>query len=51
MIAALKHNRRAIGSEKEEQYVEIAHDRLEDYFKGTLRFRPLGKPIHQQTGK
>ncbi|HID99090.1 MAG TPA: site-specific DNA-methyltransferase [Thiotrichaceae bacterium] len=51
LIAALKHNRRAIGSEKEEQYVDIAHDRLEDYFKGTLRFRPLGKPIHQPTGK
>jgi len=51
LIAAIKHNRRAIGSEKEEQYVEIAHDRLEDYFKGTLRFRPLGKPIHQPTGK
>ncbi|RKZ50618.1 MAG: site-specific DNA-methyltransferase [Candidatus Parabeggiatoa sp. nov. 3] len=51
LIAAIKHNRRAIGSEKEEQYVEIAHDRLEDYFKGTRRFRPLGKPIHQPTGK
>lgn len=27
LIAALKHNRRAIGSEKEAQYVDIAHDR------------------------
>jgi adenine-specific DNA-methyltransferase len=51
LIAAIKHNRRAMGSEKEQQYVEIAHDRLEAYFQGTLRFRPLGKPIHQPTGK
>jgi DNA modification methylase len=50
LIAAIKHNRRAIGSEKEAQYIEIAHERLNAYFNGTLRFRPIGKPIHQPTG-
>ena len=50
LIAAIKHNRRAVGSEKEAQYIEIAHERLNAYFNGTLRFRPIGKPIHQPTG-
>ncbi|OQY43946.1 MAG: site-specific DNA-methyltransferase [Candidatus Parabeggiatoa sp. nov. 2] len=51
LIAAIKHNRRTIGSEKEAQYIDIAKERLQAYFNGTLRFRPLGKPIHQPTGK
>ncbi len=50
LIAAIKHNRRTIGSEKEAKYVEMAKERLPAYFNGTLRFRPLGKPIHQPTG-
>ncbi len=50
LIAALMHNRRAAGSEKEAEYVNIARDRLEAYFNGTLKVRPLGKPVHQPTG-
>jgi adenine-specific DNA-methyltransferase len=51
LIAAVKHNRRAMGCEKEPEYVEIARQRLLDYFNGTLRYRPLGKPIYQPTGR
>jgi adenine-specific DNA-methyltransferase len=50
LIAAIKHNRRAMGSEKEAQYIDIAYQRINAYFDGTLRFRPIGKPIHQPTG-
>lgn len=50
LIAATIHNRRAMGSEKETEYVEIARDRLQSYFNGTLRTRPIGKPVHVPTG-
>ena len=51
LIAAIKRNRRAIGSEKEGDYVDIAHERLTAFFNGTLRLRPLGKPVHKPTGR
>lgn len=50
LIAATMHNRRAMGSEKEIEYIEIARDRLQSYFNGTLRTRPIGKPVHVPTG-
>jgi len=50
LIAAIMHNRRAIGCEKEETYVQIALQRIKDYYNGTLHYRPLGKPIYQPTG-
>lgn len=51
LVAALMHERRAMGCEKEETYVEIARKRILDYFNGILRYRPLGKPVYQPTGK
>ena len=51
MLAALKNNRRAIGCEKEEQYIAIAKERVQQLESGALPYRTLGKPIHQPTGK
>ncbi|OGO42262.1 MAG: DNA methyltransferase [Chloroflexi bacterium RBG_16_57_9] len=51
LIAAIMHNRRAAGSEKESEYVEIAHERLLAYFNGTLTVRPIGKPVYEPTGR
>ena len=51
LIAAIKHNRKAMGCEKESQYVEIAHQRINSFFNGTLRTRPMGKPVYKPTGK
>jgi DNA modification methylase len=51
LLAALRHNRRAIGCEKEEQYIQIARQRIGDFYAGSLPYRPLGKPIHQPTGR
>jgi len=51
LIAATMHNRRAAGSEKEAGYVKIVHERLSAYFNGTLKVRPMGKPVHQPTGQ
>ncbi|HSK72233.1 MAG TPA: site-specific DNA-methyltransferase [Pyrinomonadaceae bacterium] len=51
MLAALKNDRRAIGCEKEPEYIEIAHQRIDDLSTGKLRYRQLGKPVHQPTGR
>ncbi|MBI5305900.1 MAG: site-specific DNA-methyltransferase [Chloroflexi bacterium] len=50
LIAAIKHNRRAMGSEKEKEYVDISHERIAAYFNGELKIRPLGKPVFVPTG-
>lgn len=51
LIAATKHNRRAMGCERESTYIKIAHQRLVAFFNNELPIRPLGKPIYQPTGK
>jgi len=47
LLAAIMHNRRAAGCEKEKTYVEIAKQRIKDYYNGALHYRPLGKLIYQ----
>jgi adenine-specific DNA-methyltransferase len=51
LLAAVKHGRKALGCEKELEYVEIAKQRMADLASGNLRYRPLGKPVHQPTGQ
>ncbi len=51
LIAAIKHNRKAVGCDKETQYVEVAKERINSYFNGTLRTRPMAKPVYKPTGK
>ncbi len=46
VIAALKHNRRGYGCDIVQEYVDIAHSRLDALDAGTLRTRPMGKPIY-----
>lgn len=45
LIAALKNNRKALGSEKEKKFVDIGLDRLEKLREGTLKTRPIYKEI------
>lgn len=51
LIAAIMHNRRAMGSEKEPRYADAARERIQSYFDGVLQRRPVGRPVHQPTGK
>jgi len=51
LIAALKNNRKAIGVDKEQKYISIAKERIEDFYTGKLKIRPLGKPVFEPTGK
>lgn len=50
LLAALLHNRKAIGVEKEPEYFEIARGRINDLENGILKKRELGKPVHKPTG-
>lgn len=47
MIAANMHNRKSIGCEWKKDYADIAEKRLSDLTNGTLKTRPMGKPIYQ----
>jgi adenine-specific DNA-methyltransferase len=51
LIAALMHERRAIGAEKEKGYIKEAKDRIDQLFAGTLPIRPMGMPVYEPTGK
>jgi adenine-specific DNA-methyltransferase len=51
LLGALRNERKGIGCEKESEYVEIAKQRIADFYAGNLAYRPLGKPVHQPTGR
>lgn len=49
IIAALMHGRKGYGCDTVEEYVAIAKDRVAAWRAGTLRTRPMGKPIYDPT--
>lgn len=51
LIAGLRHQRRVIGVDKEADYIQIAQERITSFYNGQLKIRPLGKPVHQPTGR
>ena len=46
-IAALKHGRRAFGCDLDQGYIDIALDRIRQLRAGTLRTRPMNKPVYE----
>lgn len=50
-IAALKHDRHAYGCDMVQEYLDVALDRVDQLFAGTLRTRPMNKPIYDPTGR
>lgn len=49
-IAALMHNRRAIGAEIMPEYVEAAKERIKEAERGVLRIRPMERTVHDPNG-
>ena len=47
IIAALMHRRAAYGCDIVPEYVDIAWHRVEALYAGSLRTRPMGKPIYE----
>ncbi|MHC4713975.1 MAG: DNA-methyltransferase [Planctomycetota bacterium] len=46
IIAAIKHGRRGAGAEVVPKYVELARKRIAKQLSGTLRTRPMHKPVY-----
>ncbi len=46
-IAALLHDRRAAGADLDRSYIETAKKRVKAVAAGTLKTRPMGKPVYE----
>ncbi|EMT54687.1 putative adenine-specific DNA-methyltransferase [Brevibacillus borstelensis AK1] len=51
LIASVKNGRKAIGIEKEKEYIEVGTERIKAFEKNELRVRPLGTEVHKPRGK
>ena len=51
IIGALKNQRRGIGVDRAPEYCALARERIALLAAGELRTRPIGKPIHQPSGR
>ena len=49
VVAALMHGRRSFGCDVVAEYVEVARQRVEAVRQGTIRTRPMGKPVYDPT--
>jgi len=46
IIAAILHNRRGAGAETKKRYVKLAKNRILKTINGTLKTRPMNKPVY-----
>ena len=46
MIAAIRHGRRGVGAEIHAPYISIARNRIQQELDGTLKTRPMNRPIY-----
>ena len=51
IIAAIMHERKALGFELLTEYIAVSNKRINDYLNGVLNIRPLGKPVYSPTGR
>ena len=46
VVAAVKHGRHGFGCDVVKQYVDIAETRIADLRGGTLKTRPMNRPVY-----
>ena len=46
-VAAILHSRRAAGADTEQRYLDISRERIEQAWQGTLKTRPMNKPVYE----
>ncbi len=51
IIAALMHERQGIGIDKEAAYIAVSKERITQFYNGTLKTRPMGRPVHIPSGR
>ncbi len=49
--AAVRHGRRAMGADLVPEYVTVAEERVLAASNGTLRTRPMGRPVYRPSGR
>lgn len=49
VIAAIKHDRIGYGCDIVQEYIDLAWERVHQFRAGSLRTRPMGKPIYDPT--
>ena len=47
ILGSLKNNRNAIGIELDKEYCKVSKNRIKSLLNGTLKLRPINKPIHK----
>ena len=50
-VAAVKHGRHAFGCDLDKGYIDIAWERIHELRAGTLRTRPMNKPVYDPNAK
>ena len=50
-LAALKHGRNAYGCDLDQGYIDVAWERIHQLRAGTLRTRPMNKPVYDPRAK
>jgi adenine-specific DNA-methyltransferase len=46
IIAAIRHGRRGVGADTVSKYIKLARQRIQQEIEGTLRTRPMDRPIY-----
>jgi adenine-specific DNA-methyltransferase len=46
IVAAIKHNRVGVGCDVQKEYIDVAYDRIKSFKEGTLKLRPINKPVY-----
>jgi len=46
IIAAVRRGRRGVGAETVQKYIDLARERIQQEIDGTLRTRPMDKPVY-----
>ncbi len=46
VIAAIKNKRNGYGCDVVEEYIDIAQERVDAFYAGALKTRPMGKPVY-----
>lgn len=47
IVAGLKNHRHSVGIDKETTYLDVANERINSLMDGTIRLRPMTRPIHK----
>ena len=51
LLAALMHSRRALGVDRDSEYISISTERIYQLCNGMLKTRPLGQPVYEPSGR